>query len=87
MRRITGIIPGHMPPMPSVLSGLAGEIRGTIDKHSVYRRSLAGDEPGDVRKVRAVGTRQKWTGVIVIVAALLLGSAGLGYARQGGHGG
>ena len=34
-----------------------------------------------------MGTRQKWIGVIVIVAMLLVGSAGLGYARQGGHGG
>ena len=34
-----------------------------------------------------MGTWQKWMGMIVIVATLLLGSAGLGYARQGGHGG
>ena len=33
-----------------------------------------------------MGTRRKWIGVIVIVAMLLLGSAGPGYARQGGHG-
>jgi hypothetical protein len=87
MRRITGIAPGPTPPMPFVPYGLARGIGGTLHKHSVSRRSLRGDEPDGVRKGRAMGTRQKWLGVIVIVAALLMGSAGLGDARQGGHGG
>jgi hypothetical protein len=34
-----------------------------------------------------MGTRQKWMGMIAILATLLLGSAGPGYAWQGGHGG
>jgi hypothetical protein len=33
-----------------------------------------------------MSTRQKWAGVIVVLAALLLGSAGVGHARGGGHG-
>jgi hypothetical protein len=31
-------------------------------------------------------TRQKWMGIIVVLAALLLASPGLGHARGGGHG-
>jgi hypothetical protein len=31
-------------------------------------------------------TRQKWMGIIVVLAVLLLVSAGLGHARGGGHG-
>jgi hypothetical protein len=50
-------------------------------------RSLTGDEPGAVRKVRTMGPQQKWMGMLVILATLLLGSAGAGYAWQGGHGG
>ena len=34
-----------------------------------------------------MGTRQKWLGMIVILATLLLGSAAPGYAWRGGHGG
>jgi hypothetical protein len=34
-----------------------------------------------------MGTPQKWMGMIVILAVLLLGSAGPGYAWRGGHGG
>jgi len=35
-----------------------------------------------------MGTQQKWMGMMVILATLLLGSAGPGYAWQGGwHGG
>jgi hypothetical protein len=42
--------------------------------------------PGDVRKGRTMRTRQKWRGIIVVVAVLLLASTGLGYAAGGGHG-
>jgi hypothetical protein len=49
--------------------------------------SHRGYEHGDVMKVITMGTRQKWLGMIVILATLLLGSAGLGYAWQGGRGG
>ena len=31
-------------------------------------------------------TRQKWMGIIVVLAVLLLASTGLGHARGGGHG-
>jgi hypothetical protein len=34
----------------------------------------------------AMRTRQKWVGIIVVLAALLILSAGLGYAWDGGHG-
>jgi hypothetical protein len=34
-----------------------------------------------------MGTQQKWMGMIVILATLLLGSAAPGYAWRGGHGG
>jgi hypothetical protein len=38
--------------------------------------------------VMTMGTQQKWMGMIVILATLLLGSAGPGYAWRGGwHGG
>jgi hypothetical protein len=50
-------------------------------------RSLTGYEPGDVRKVRTMGTPQKWMGMLVILAVLLMGSSGPGAAWKGGHGG
>jgi hypothetical protein len=31
-------------------------------------------------------TGQKWMGIIVVLAVLLLASTGLGHARGGGHG-
>ncbi len=55
--------------------------------------SLTGQEHGDVRKViamgtrdKATGTRQTWMAIIVVLAALLLASAGPSYAWRG-HGG
>jgi hypothetical protein len=48
---------------------------------------LTGDEYSDVRKVITMGTQQKWMGMIVIVATLLLGSAIPGHTDRGGHGG
>jgi hypothetical protein len=38
------------------------------------------------RKVMGMGTRQKWVGMILLVAALLLAGAGPGQAWRGGHG-
>jgi hypothetical protein len=35
----------------------------------------------------AMRTRQKWVGIIVVLAALLILSAGPGHTRGGGHGG
>ena len=66
---------------------MPGRLGVQYSKYAVYARSLTGDEHGDVRKVMTMGTRQKWAGMIVILATLLLGSAGAGYAWQGGHGG
>jgi hypothetical protein len=34
-----------------------------------------------------MATTQKWRGIIVLLVALLLGSAGLGHTSKGGHGG
>jgi hypothetical protein len=48
---------------------------------------LTGYEYSDVRKVITMGTPQKWMGMIVIVATLLLGSAIPGHTDRGGHGG
>jgi hypothetical protein len=44
------------------------------------------DVNSDARKGRAMRTRQKWMGIIVVLAVLLLASTGLGHARGGGHG-
>src|SRR5919106_5986846 len=38
------------------------------------------------RKVMAMGTRQKWVGILVMLAMLLFISAMPGYAERGGHG-
>jgi hypothetical protein len=57
----------------------------------VSRHVVGGDVSqgmdGDARKEMAMRTRQKWVGIIVVLAALLILSAGPGYARPGGHGG
>jgi hypothetical protein len=49
----------------------------TIGKHERMRPK---------RKVIAMGTRQKWVGIIVILAGLLLISPVPGYTDRGGHG-
>jgi hypothetical protein len=46
---------------------------------------LTGYKHGDVRKVITMRTPQKWIGMIVMLAALLLASAGPGHAWRGGH--
>jgi hypothetical protein len=58
-----------------------------LEVQGLYVTSHRGNGHGAVRKVITMGTRQKWLGMIVILATLLLGSAGLGYTWQGGHGG
>jgi hypothetical protein len=40
----------------------------------------------DAWKGKAMRTNQKWMGIIVVLAVLLLASTGLGHARGGGHG-
>jgi hypothetical protein len=47
---------------------------------------LIGYKHGDVRKVITMRTQQKWLGMIVMLAALLLISAVPGDADRGGHG-
>jgi hypothetical protein len=47
---------------------------------------LIGYKHGDVRKVITMRTQQKWIGMIVMLAALLLISAVPGHTDRGGHG-
>jgi hypothetical protein len=39
-----------------------------------------------MRKASAMGTRQKWVGILVLVVGLILLGADLGYTDRGGHG-
>jgi hypothetical protein len=71
-----------------VLSCTCIQLWVQYSKYQVYARSLTGYEHADVRKVMTMGAQQKWMGMVVILATLLLGSAGPGYAWRGGwHGG
>jgi hypothetical protein len=64
----------------------AGEVEGIITR-TIRRRARRGCGHGDVRKAMRMGTPQKWMGMLVILAVLLVGSAGPGDAWKGGHGG
>ena len=58
-----------------------------LEVRGLYATSHRGYGYGAVRKVITMGTRQKWIGMIALVATLLLGSAVPGHTDRGGHGG
>jgi hypothetical protein len=62
-------------------SGNSRQIVGTTD----LRRRIIGEQPREHR-VQAMGGRQTWRGVLVIIAALLLIDTVPGHADHGGYG-
>jgi hypothetical protein len=64
--------------------GNSGEVVGTILGDS-SRYALRGSGQGDARKVRVMGTRPQWVGLLVMLAVLLCLSTLPGYADRGRH--